>query len=136
MKLPIAVSVLLLVIAMGCGTPPTDPTNEEELPSFPVIAPVGSTCGSNTSATYYVWGLSNHVRDAQTVPLAAVVKVGETVRLSLDFSGCGSNTSEAWTSTNPAVATVGQDNQWSAVAHLTGLMPGDTKLFVDFQGPD
>lgn len=135
MKLPMAVPALFLVSSIGCGTSPTDPAKEEESPSFPVIVPVGSSCGANRSATYYVWGLSNNVRDAQTVPLAAVVKVGETVRLSIDFEGCGSNTAEAWTSTDPAVATVVQDSQLSAVARLTGLMPGDTRVFVDFQGP-
>lgn len=135
MKLATTVSALLLVGSIGCGRSPADPTKEESL-SFPVIVPVGSTCGSNTSAIYYIWGLSNNVRDPQATPLATVVKVGETVRLSLDFEGCGSNSSEVWASTNPGVATVAQDSQFSAVARLTGVMPGETRVFVDFEGPD
>jgi Big-like domain-containing protein len=135
---PVAACSLLTLAAVDCGTSPGRPTTEPEQQSlsFPVIVPVGSTCGSGTSAIYYVWGLSNQVRDAHASPLAATVRVGETVRMSLDFEGCGSNRSEVWTSTNSSVAAVTQDGQLSAVARLTGLVPGETRIFVEFEGPD
>jgi hypothetical protein len=100
------------------------------------VVPVGSTCGSGTSAVYFIWGLSNNVRDPNVRPLESVVPVGKTLRLGLEFEGCGGNREEAWTSTSPAVGTLAPDPRFSAVNHFTAVAPGVTEIFVDFKGPD
>jgi len=40
------------------------------------------------------------------------MRVGETVKLSLQFQGCGSSLDEVWTTTDPAVAQLEPILHW------------------------
>jgi hypothetical protein len=136
MKISRAVLGYLLTVSLGCGGSTTGPSDDDAALSFPIVVPVGSTCGSGTSAVYFIWGLSNNVRDSNARPLESVVPVGQTLRLELNFDGCGGNNEEAWTSTSPAVAVLTPDARFSSVTHFTAVSPGVTEIFADFKGPD
>src|SRR4029453_12348794 len=105
MKIWTAALGFLVMVSLWCcgGGSTTGPSNGDSALSFPVVVPVGSTCGSGTSAVYFIWGLSNNVRDPNAKPLESVVPVGQTLRLQLSFEGCGGSTEQAWTSPSPAV---------------------------------
>jgi hypothetical protein len=137
-KIWTAVLGFLATVSVGCGGggSTTGPSNGDPALSFPTVVPVGSTCGSGASAVYFIWGLSNNVRDASAKPLESVVPVGQTLRLRLEFDGCGGGTDETWTSTSPAVGALTPDPLFSAVTHFTAVAPGVTEIFVDFKGPD
>jgi hypothetical protein len=130
----------LLVLTIGCGgdTSTTGPSGTQDGLSFPTVVPVGTTCGSGASAVYFIWGLSNNVRDPQARPLEAVVPVGQSLRLSLEFAGCGGETEDSWTSTNPAVGDLTPDPEMNyiSVTRFTARAVGVTEVFADFRGPD
>ena len=126
----------LALLALAACSSPTSPTEEAE--TFPRIVPVGTTCGSGTSAVYFIWGLSPYVTDPGASPMAAVLRVGDTQRLTLDFNGCGGARAQTWTSTSPTVASIGEDPALVLpnVVRLTALSVGETRVYVDFAGPD
>lgn len=132
---------LSLVGSVGCRSSPTGPDDGAQAESLAVItttcAPIGSGASREYSTVYFIWGLSNLVPEGSARPLEAVLRVGEEARLSLDFEGCGYSINETWTSTGPAVASLTVDPSFNGVvAQLTALAPGETRVFVDFEGPD
>lgn len=129
---------ILLVGACG-GDGPASPF--ELAVDFPVVS---TFChGTPAAARYMILGLSNRVVDPNAVPpLEASIRIGDTVRLRLEQGpppgsdgSCGSTSSEVWTSTNPAVASVSRDS-FTFAAHLRAHAPGTFSVFVDFTGSD
>jgi hypothetical protein len=69
--------------------------------------------------------------------MAAVLRLGETQRLTLDFNGCGGARAQTWTSTNPSVASVERiPLVLPSIVRLTATSVGETRVYVDFEGPD
>ena len=81
MKVSAAVIGFLVTASLGCGGSTTGPSDGDATLSFPTVVPVGSTCGSGASAVYFIWGLSNNVRDPNARLLESVVPVGQTLSL-------------------------------------------------------
>jgi hypothetical protein len=128
-----AALTMLTGVLIACGDGSMSPTGSsgdggEEL-ALATVVPVGTTCGSGASAVYFIWGLSNSVRDPGVRPLEAVVPVGQTLRLTLDFEGCGGGTGEVWTSTHTEVGDLTPDERFSAVTHFTARAPGQDHPF-------
>jgi len=121
----------------GCGgSNPAGPSPVEE--DFPRVF---SNCPSSPSAIYMIIGLSSRVvNPSAAAPLEARIRVGESVKLSVQFVGCGFNVEEAWTSTNPTAGALepirfGDPPDFND-AFLRALTPGELSVFVDFRGAD
>jgi hypothetical protein len=121
----------------GCGgSNPTDPSAGEDLPR------VTSNCASGpASAVYMVIGLSSRVVDPSVAPpLEARIQVGETVRVSIQFVGCGYAVDQVWSTTNSRVGVmepiVYGDPPGVNAALLRALSPGEVSVLAEFRGPD
>jgi hypothetical protein len=136
----------LLLVACG-GSSPGGPTATAPEGDFPIVStyctPIGSGPTQLLAAQYMVLGLSQRVVDPNaTVPLEARLRVGEVTELWLSQGpppgsgeSCGSHRSEAWTSTDPSVATL-ERGDYSFVARVRALRPGTFTVFVDFTASD
>jgi hypothetical protein len=125
-------AALLNLAACGGRTPTAADTSDE----WPVrISGSGSTCG-NDSAIYFISGLSSRVELSAAPPLEARVRVGETIKVQVNYQGCGFTADETWSTTGAMVATVEKEMQNGARADLRALSPGQVSLFVEFRAPD
>ena len=131
------VAALLVSGSLGCGESPTRPTKGPP-PTLEFSTLSSAPCGMVAPTTYFVAGLSSYVPDASATPLEAVLRAGETVRLSFDFEGChvGGFRSLVWTSTDASIAALTQDSTYDFVAELTARTPGETTIFVEFRAYD
>jgi hypothetical protein len=68
------------------------------------------------------------------------MQVGETVRVSIQFQGCGYAVDEVWSTTNSQVGVVepivSGDPPAINAALLRALAPGELSVFAEFRGPD
>jgi hypothetical protein len=126
----------ILSALAGCGgNNPAGPSLVEDFPR------VTSNCPEVPTAVYMVVGLSSRVPDPSAAPpLEARMKVGETLKLSIQFVGCGFAVDQAWLTTNPNVGALEPvrfgDPPGYNDAFLHALGPGDVSVSVEFRGPD
>lgn len=81
-----------------------------------------------------ILGLSTRVSNPSAgPPLEARVKVGETVRLTIDLTGSGPVPHQSsWVSTNPSVVSLSPDPQYgSFVAGLRATAEGESSIYAD-----
>jgi len=68
------------------------------------------------------------------------MQVGETVKLSIQFVGCGYSVDEVWTTTNPAVGVLEPirfgDPPGFSDAFIHAVAPGEVSVFAEFRGSD
>jgi hypothetical protein len=132
--LAIVLGLAVMSSSSGCGGgTPTEPGSSDDWPVR--ISGAGSTCG-NASGTYVVSGFSSRVVNPSAAPpLEARVRVGETIKLQVNYVGCGFTADETWTTTNPTVGTVERETQYTARADFHALAPGQLSVFVEFRAP-
>jgi hypothetical protein len=130
----------LLACLVNCGGGPASPSEAAPAIALPVVTTSCTPIGSGNTATYrtifFVSGLSDKVADAAVRPLEAVLRVGEEVRLSLEWDGCAYTRNETWISSNPAVASFGEPSFSGLGNTLAAQAPGEVDISVQFEGPD
>ena len=125
---------LAVAASMGCGHSPTNPTDVD----FPVSSTQGNPgCTSTAPTIYMIVGLADHVVDPTAATLEARLRVGERVQLAVLAHGCGAtNGVDTWSSTNPAAASVIPDRLTGFIADMTGVAPGQARVFATFKADD
>jgi hypothetical protein len=120
----------LLLALLGCGGDSVSGPDSVDFPVSPTNGNLG--CPSTAPTIYMIPDLADHVVDPSAPTLEARMRVGERVRLGVGGHGCGSNSVDRWTSTNPAAASISPPG-FGGVGLMTGLAPGQTRVFADFR---